>query len=354
MIFLTNSRRKAVSIKLNVDELYLLGDRIIWKIDKFLSLKRYVFKNDKNMIKKIKVYVELLDKICNMLDAKPFLNDITIKFTASEIALIWEVLSKLDSVVDPLHDPIDAVNRCDVFYKDLSYSQIVNIYLYTEFAFAMRDSGNRNIYIDGPLLRVRSTYIYEYLSNYKYIYEFKDIDASDLHMSLFIIEPRYEKPGADKVSLKDHFKCNKYSLFNITLKDLRKAQDTLSNLSVDYEYIDSLNQDGEELSEGILDEIDCMINEAKRVLLHNDYGPGWRLNLHFYDVFDTNGDQVKSFDLDEETFNRFDEIDFIRADTELATEERLADFVSERIKIINKHKARLNGFYSMIQYLNGK
>ena len=118
MIFLTNSRRKAVSIKLNVDELYLLGDRIIWKIDKFLSLKRYVFKNDKNMIKKIKVYVELLDKICNMLDAKPFLNDITIKFTASEIALIWEVLSKLDSVVDPLHDPIDAVNRCDVFYKD--------------------------------------------------------------------------------------------------------------------------------------------------------------------------------------------------------------------------------------------
>lgn len=165
-----NSRKRAVSVKLNIDELYLLGERVIWKINKFLNLKYHVYGNDRSIHKKIKTYVKLLNKICNIDNVKPFLNDVAIKFTSSEIALIWEALSKLDDEYidmldylnlseDTLHSLIYDINRCDIFYKDLKYYQIVYIYLYTEFAIAMRESRNQNIYINGTLLRVRDAYI---------------------------------------------------------------------------------------------------------------------------------------------------------------------------------------------------
>lgn len=346
------ARRKSVYIKLNADELYILSERIRWKINMFLNLSYHVYSNDKDIKKRIKSYFLILQKIVNLEKPKPLINSINIKLTSDEVLTLWEIFNKIDSEYEiPLQclsinkdikmDLIESIKKVDVTYKDLDYIEKIYVYLYTEIAICMRNSNTQNIYLDGTLLQIRNTYIYEYLSDYTCIYETDIMDYEDMTRSFYIIEPRYNKLGKEKVKLHKIVNPEVSSLVKLTLKDITDARDFIDNSQLDYNYLEDNCEYYSDDNSEYIDELESDIYEAKRILIHEDYGPGWRFYVFFPGILDINGNELygDDDDLNDKTIDRLEDFPFINLSRSILDKDIQSDLFSKKLSILENMKS---------------
>lgn len=346
------ARRKSVYIKLNADELYILSERIRWKINMFLNLSYHVYSNDKDIKKRIKSYFLILQKIVNLEKPKPLINSINIKLTSNEILTLWEVLGEIDSDYeitlrcfgmdkDIRASLIKSIKRADITYKDLEYTEKIYVYLYTEIAICMRNSNTQNIYLDGTLLQIRNTYIYEYLSDYTCIYETDIMDYEDMTRSFYIIEPRYNKLGKEKVKLHKIVNPEVSSLVKLTLKDITDARDFINNSQLDYNYLEDNCEYYSDDNSEYIDELESDIYEAKRILIHEDYGPGWRFYVFFPGILDINGNELygDDDDLNDKTIDRLEDFPFINLSRSILDKDIQSDLFSKKLSILENMKS---------------
>lgn len=358
-------RRKSVCIKLNIDELYVLSERIRWKLKMFLGLNSYAYKNDNYIKSKIRLYFRMLKKIVNLDISNPIINDIGIKLTSDEVLILWEVLGAVDreyerSITcfdeqgDVATDLIDNVIRGNISYKDLEYEQKIYIYLYAEIAICMRDSNNQNVYVEGNIIKVRNTYIYEYLSDYICIYETDVAGNFDLMRSFYVIEPRYDEFRKRKFRLKELFISGLSTLSEITLEEIRYAQDIVNAYQVDYDYLEDTEND---YTFEYLDEFQEDLELAEVTLNFQNYGPGWRIHTFYNNFLDIDENEESDYYVSEkEVISRLKDYTFINLDKSIIDKNALNDIVSQRIEVINEIKSNYENllYHPLICKINSK